>query len=102
MMTDDIEGVVDDTPCAEGDSWVLRVNYVQRFETMILLYKPNIRLDGSHINPLRRLDQQAEAGERRLIMSDNAKPASGCTSPSSCWASRRPGQQNNKREEMQK
>ena len=63
---DDIEGVVDYTPCAEGDSWVLvqddgRVIYVQRFETMILLSKPNIRLDGSHINPLRRLDQQAEA-----------------------------------------
>ena len=47
MMTDDIEGVVDDTPCAEGDSWVLRVNYVQRFETMILLSKPNVSVEDS-------------------------------------------------------
>ena len=41
---DDIEGVVEYTPCATGDSWVLvqddgRVIYIQQFETMILLRK---------------------------------------------------------------
>ena len=48
---DDFEGVVDYTPCATGDSWVLvqddgRVIYVQQFETMILLCKPNAGANG--------------------------------------------------------
>ena len=49
---DDIEGVIDYTPCAEGDSWVLiqddgRVIYVQHFETMILLSKANAESEAS-------------------------------------------------------
>ena len=41
---DNIDGVVDYTPCATGDSWVLvrddgQVIYIQQFEAMILLRK---------------------------------------------------------------
>ena len=46
------DAVVDYTPCAEGDSWVLiqddgHVIYVQHFETMILLSKPNAESEAS-------------------------------------------------------